>query len=63
MNITVVTTSIVLGCAVLASLATGVLLAYGLCLSMLAAFRMHAIQVRSQHSQKLTGAQVRVLEG
>ncbi len=32
-------------CAVLASLAAGVLVAYGLCLGMFAAFRMHAKQV------------------
>jgi uncharacterized protein (DUF2062 family) len=32
-------------CAVLAALAAGVLVAYGVCLSMFALFRMHARQV------------------
>lgn len=39
-------TSIVLVSAVLASLAAGVLLAYGLCVAMFLIFRMHARQVR-----------------
>jgi hypothetical protein len=34
----------VLVCAVLASLAAGILVAYGVCLGMFAAFRMHARQ-------------------
>ena len=39
---------IVLVCVVSAALATGVLGAYGVCLGMFAAFRMHAGQVASQ---------------
>jgi predicted phage tail protein len=35
-------------CAVLASLASGVLLAYGICLAMFGVFRMHAAQVTTQ---------------
>ena len=46
-------TSIVLICSVLASLAVGVLVAYGVCLAMFAMFRSHARQVR-QESQVLT---------
>jgi hypothetical protein len=37
--------SIVLICAVLASLATGVLVAYGVCLAMFALFHSHARQI------------------
>ena len=40
--------SVVLVCAVLASLASGVLLAYGICLAMFGVFRMHAAQVTTQ---------------
>jgi hypothetical protein len=36
---------VMLVCAVLASLATGVLAAYGVCLAMFGLFRMHARQV------------------
>lgn len=39
---------IVLVCVVLAGLAAGVLAAYGMCLGMFAAFRMHAQQVAIQ---------------
>ena len=38
-------TSIVLFCAVLASLAVGVAVAYGLCLAMFGGFRLHARRV------------------
>jgi hypothetical protein len=38
-------TSIVLVCAVLASLAVGVLVAYGVCIAMFGLFQMHARQV------------------
>ncbi|MGH9595308.1 MAG: hypothetical protein ACRD3K_00780 [Edaphobacter sp.] len=38
-------TSIVLVCAVLASLAVGVLMAYGVCMAMFGVFRMHVRQV------------------
>ena len=37
--------SLLLVCAVLASLAFGVLLAYGLCLAMFRVFRVHSRQV------------------
>ena len=39
------TSSIVLVCAVLASLAVGVLAAYGVCMAMFGVFQMHARQV------------------
>jgi uncharacterized membrane protein len=42
-----VTTSICLVCAVLASLAAGVLVAYAVCLSMFELFRIHAKQVHA----------------
>jgi len=35
-------------CAVLASLASGVLIAYGLCLGMFRLFRVHSIQAAQQ---------------
>ena len=38
---------IVLICAVLASLASGVVLAYGICMSMFTAFRIHSLNVAS----------------
>jgi predicted phage tail protein len=40
-----VTSSIVLVCAVLASLAVGVLAAYGVCMAMFGVFQMHVRQV------------------
>lgn len=43
-----VSTSVVLICAVLASLAVGVLVAYGICLAMFQMFRVHARQIHSQ---------------
>ena len=39
------TSSIVLVCAVLASLAVGVLAAYGVCMAMFGVFQMHVRQV------------------
>jgi uncharacterized protein (DUF2062 family) len=39
-----VTDLLMLVCAILAALAAGVLVAYGVCLSMFALFRMHARQ-------------------
>jgi hypothetical protein len=60
LSATGITTSIVMVCAVLASLAAGVLLAYGLCATMFGVFRMHAEQVRAT---KLSGSVVGVLEG
>jgi hypothetical protein len=43
-------TTVVLICAVLASLAAGVLLAYALCDSMFHLFRIHSIQVAQQRA-------------
>jgi hypothetical protein len=43
-----VNSSIVLISAVLASLASGVLVAYGICMAMFAAFRIHARQVAAE---------------
>gem|GEM_PF-1178995 len=40
--------TVVLVCAVLASLSAGVLLAYGICVAMFNLFRMHSIQVAQQ---------------
>ncbi|MDR3736339.1 MAG: hypothetical protein P4L10_12480 [Acidobacteriaceae bacterium] len=39
---------VVLVCAVLASLASGVLFAYGICLAMFSAFRVHSRSVASK---------------
>ena len=44
--------SIVLISAVLASLAAGVLLAYGICVSMFRLFRMHARQVAAEQQAR-----------
>ena len=41
-------TSLMLVCAVLASLSAGVLLAYGMCVAMFHVFRIHSIQVAQQ---------------
>jgi uncharacterized protein (DUF2062 family) len=43
-------TTVVLICAVLASLAGGVLLAYAICNSMFNIFRIHSIQVAQQRA-------------
>jgi hypothetical protein len=43
-------TSVVLISAVLASLASGVLVAYGICVAMFKAFRIHARQVAALRS-------------
>jgi hypothetical protein len=52
-----VATSVVLISAVLASLAAGVLLAYGICVGMFNVFRMHAQQVAAERmAQKLVPA-------
>ncbi|MGD0443934.1 MAG: hypothetical protein ABSA39_08355 [Edaphobacter sp.] len=51
-------TSIVLVCAVLASLAVGVLVAYGVCLSMFRIFQMHVRQVAAERrTQTVVSAQ------
>ena len=51
-------TSIVLVCAVLASLAVGVLVAYGVCISMFRVFQMHARQVAAERLAQPVTAQV-----
>jgi len=48
----------VLVCAVLASLAVGVLLAYGICRAMFAMFRMHAQQVAENSARRVVAARV-----
>ena len=54
------TSSIVLVCAVLASLAVGVLVAYGVCMAMFRAFQIHARQVAAENRSRgvVTPAQV-----
>jgi len=54
-------TSIVLVCAVLASLAAGVLVAYGVCYAMFALFRIHARQVAVRSASQVVA--VRTVEG
>jgi uncharacterized protein (DUF2062 family) len=51
-------TSIVLVCAVLASLAVGVLVAYGVCIAMFRVFQMHARQVAAERLSQPVAAQV-----
>lgn len=51
-------TSIVLVCAVLASLAVGVLVAYGVCIAMFRAFQMHVQQVAAEKRSRSVVAQV-----
>lgn len=58
-----VTTSVVLVSAVLASLAAGVLVAYGICVAMFKVFRIHAKQVAAlRTAQKLVPAPAPVIE-
>ena len=52
------TSSIVLVCAVLASLAVGVLVAYGICMAMFGVFRMHVRQVAAGSGRVVAPAQV-----
>ena len=54
------TTSIMLVCAVLMSLAVGVLVAYWVCLAMFEVFRMHARQVQAKRAVRAT---VQVVQG
>ena len=56
----VVVTSIMLVCAVLASLAVGVLMAYGVCIAMFRVFQMHVRQVAAENRSRrvATAAQV-----
>jgi hypothetical protein len=58
-----VNSSIVLISAVLASLVTGVMVAYGVCMAMFGAFRMHARQVAAVKSAQSVVAPARVVEG
>jgi hypothetical protein len=52
----VVISSIVLICAVLASLAVGVLVAYGVCIGMFGVFRIHARQVAEDSARRVLAA-------
>lgn len=52
--------SIVLISAVLASLATGVLVAYGICMTMFRLFRIHARQVAAERQARSVVVQTRV---
>jgi uncharacterized membrane protein SpoIIM required for sporulation len=51
-------TSIVLVCAVLAAMAAGVLIAYGVCHAMFALFRIHARQVGRSSADVVSAPQV-----
>jgi hypothetical protein len=53
-----VSSSIVLICAVLASLAIGVLAAYGVCIAMFNIFRIHARQVAVKSARGVAPARV-----
>ncbi len=53
-------TSIVLVCAVLASLAVGVLVAYGVCMAMFGVFQMHVRQVVAERRSRSVVAPVQV---
>ncbi len=50
--------SVVLVCAVFASLACGVLLAYGVCQALFALFLMHARQAPAQSTAQSAGVRV-----
>ena len=54
--------SVTLVCAVLASLAFGVLLAYGICQAVFALFRMHALRSPAPSQVRVTG-RASVVEG
>lgn len=54
--------SVMLVCAVFASLAVGVTLAHGVCLAMFGVFRMHARQVAAERVVPLSGT-ASVVEG
>jgi hypothetical protein len=58
-----VNSSIVLISAVLASLAAGVLTAYGICVSMFRIFRMHAKQVAAERHARSVVSATQVVEG
>jgi len=57
-----VTSSIVLVCAVLASLAVGVLVAYGVCMAMFGVFHMHVRQVAASKGSRRVVAPVQVVK-
>ncbi len=56
------TSTIVLLAAVLASLATGVLVAYGVCIAMFRVFRIHAQQVAAGSARRVA-ARTQVVQG
>ncbi|HWW98784.1 MAG TPA: hypothetical protein VNY74_13850 [Edaphobacter sp.] len=56
------TSSIVLVCAVLASLAVGVLVAYGVCMAMFGAFQMHVRQVAASNGARGVVAPAQVVK-
>lgn len=55
--------SIVLISAVLASLATGVLTAYGICMTMFRLFRIHARQVAAEKQSRAVVSEPSAVEG
>jgi hypothetical protein len=55
-------TTIVLMCAVLASLAVGVLVAYGVCIAMFRAFQIHARQVAAESRSRGVVAPAQVVK-
>jgi hypothetical protein len=55
--------SIMLVCAVLASLAVGVLVAYGICIGMFRIFKMHAQQVAAERQAQGVVAPVQTAKG
>jgi hypothetical protein len=57
-----VTSSIVLVCAVLASLGVGVLAAYGICMAMFGVFRMHVRQVAAGNESRGVVAPAQVVK-
>ena len=57
-----VSSSIMLVCAVLASLAVGVLVAYGVCIAMFGIFQMHARQVAEGRGAKSVVAPVQTVK-
>jgi len=57
-----VSDSVTLVCAVLASLASGVLLAYGVCLAVFALFRMHVLRSPAPSQVRVT-SRASVVEG
>jgi len=58
-----VNSSIVLISAVFASLAAGVLVAYGICMAMFGIFRIHARQVAEKSAAQSVSARAQTVEG